>query len=391
MTKLQLAKRNVRLYIFVKIFGKRVFLPLAAIYFMEVAGMSFAEIGLVGALYAGVLLLADIPTGIFADIHGKATSLRLGAFLNICSTLTYVFLPNKTMIFIAIAAEALGYAFLTGAGEALIHDSLEVQHKLSSYSKILSRTQSVSLILNAAILAVVPLTYGVDKRLPFLIGTFAYTFLFIVSSCMKDVATHSVELNRFKNIHTLLRSKGFALFALTFGLIGGLYTAPSDMVNIAFKELGLAPGKIGWVFSAAALLGAFFGAFYHLTKNLHVRSYLFLDVSFMLFPIAMVFARSLPGLIFAILLCLMFWRYRRIYYQEHMLQKFPDVPKATLLSILSNSESVHAIWIPAALGYSVAQTNLSHGFGILFAFSLVASVSFMYAASRFLWPTVRSF
>jgi hypothetical protein len=58
--------------------------------------------------------------------------------------------------------------------EALIHDSLVVLDEVDNYAKIASRAQSLSLVGNAILVAVVPLLYPIDKRLPFVISFIAY-------------------------------------------------------------------------------------------------------------------------------------------------------------------------------------------------------------------------
>ena len=67
MNQLKTANRNIKLYIFVRIFAKRVFLPLSAIYFMDQVGFTIQDIGLLAAFYCFIQLLVEVPTGYFAD------------------------------------------------------------------------------------------------------------------------------------------------------------------------------------------------------------------------------------------------------------------------------------------------------------------------------------
>ena len=390
MTLEQKADRNIKLIVIAKIFGKRVFLPLSAIYFMQVAGFSFAGIGLLGSLYFAVNFICDVPTGIFADRIGRKSSIKVGAALNICSTLLYVLEPTKTGVIIGTILEAIGYAFIVGAGEALIHDSLEVKNKVNDYTKVMSRAQSISLVINAGLVALVPMTYKIDPRLPFLIGTFAYLTLFITASFMHEVIVGSKH--KFKHtVLPMLKSSGMLLFALFYGVFGALYMAPSDQINLAFKNLGLQPQLIGWVFASASIFGALVGVYFHKLKLLSIDRFILIDIACVVLPFISIFLGSLHILIFGTLFSMAMFRYRRGLYQDKMLEHFPGRPKATLISMLNNFEGIHLIWIPAALGFTITKVGYQEGFGILTIFTLITGSGFIFAANRlFTKPKVKS-
>ncbi len=283
--------------------------------------------------------------------------------------------------------EGLGYAFIMGSGEALVHDSLQVRDKLSTYTKVVSRIQSAALVVNAALLAVVPMTYAIDPRAPFAIGTLAYTSFFITTFFMGDVIKHRQHKAKFKNLHVVLRARGAFLFALSFGMVGALFVSTSDMTNIAFKDLGINPAFLGWVFSAASIVGAFGGFFFHLVKHLRLGTYLFFDGVMMFVPFIAIYFEALPFLIVSTVLSIAFWRYRQIYYQERLLRKFPKVPKATLLSMLTNSQNIQSLWLPAAAGFVMARVGIVTGFGYLAVFGLFVTIIFLYSGGQFLGET----
>lgn len=383
MNDIQHAQRNISLMRIAKIFTKRVFLPLSAIYFIQDVGFTLGQIGLLGSFFYIVNFLADVPTGIFADRVGRAKSMRIGALLNVFSTLLYVFAPNKPAIVFATALEAIGYGFFTGAGEALIHDSLVVLKKIGSYTKVVSRIQSTALIFNAIILALVPLTYSIDHRLPFLLGTVSYALLLLTSLFLKDVTRESTVKVPFRNLGVVFKAKGALSFAICFGIIGALYTAQSDFVNIAFKDLGMDPSRLGLIFSLGSVAGAIFGVFFHYVKKLSLARVLVLDGFFATAIYLAIFIGSLPLLTVTSIFCLCVWRYRRILYQERMLVKFPGQPKATLLSIMSNLEGIQQMWMPVATGLVVSHLGLQSGFGVITIFATIVAVLFVFTARKF--------
>ncbi len=380
---LRQANRNIHLYVFTKVFTKRVFLPLAAIYFVDRYGFTVKEIGLLAMVFAITQLLAEVPTGYFADRVARVSSIRIGAVLNMISTLLYVFTPFKAGIFIAIIIEAIGYSFLGGAGEALIHDSLEVRGDTKNYSKVVSRAQSISLIINAVLVALVPMTYQIDQRLPFLIGTFAYGALFLLALSMNDVVRHAAKRKlKRPSLSALRNSKTLIAFAILFGIVGALFTAPSDIINLALRDFGMRAEMIGWWYAGGSLLGAFVGLFIYRLRDLRFRSYITFDSFMMLMPFAAALTRSYILLGTTMLISMAFWRYRRIIYQDHLLTIYPTKYKATILSAMANADQLQSIWIPVAVAFAVSTYGYSIGLGLTGLAALAIVPPFIYIGAR---------
>jgi MFS family permease len=280
MNQVQIADRNIKFYVVIRIFAKRVFIPLTAIYFIDTAGFSIREIGYLSAFFSLVQLLAEVPTGYFADRIGRIMSIRVGAILAAIATTTYVFIHHKTGIYLGVMLESLGYSFLGGAGEALIHDSLVIKKQEHNYTKFMSRTQSVSLIANAILITIVPMTYAINPSYPFAIGTLAYLLLLITALFMHDVkrATSVVKL-KLPMLKDITGKKNLLLFALSFGVIAALYTSPADMFNVALRDYGINVSLIGWIYALGSVVGALIGPVFHHLRKLRLSSYLLIDVA----------------------------------------------------------------------------------------------------------------
>lgn len=362
-------QRNVRLQVVLRVFQKRVFLPLAAIYFTSVAGFSLTEIGLLATWFALVQVLVEVPTGMFADRYGKVRSERIGAFLNICATLLYVFAPNHVGIFGGAALEAVGYSFFGGACEALLHDTLQAQGRVSNYTKILARIQSASLAINAVLVSLVPLTYQLNPRYPFLLGTLAYVVLFVTTFYLREVypGQHTADQTRptiSQRLAILRRYRSLVPFLLAFGIISALYTAPSDFANIAFRDLGLAPEKLGFVFAAGSVVGVAFGWVLHWFKRLPFYVYALVDWSVLVIWLLSVWSANLSLMIVVNIGTMAFWRYRRIIYQEKLLEVLQTNRKATALSVMNNAGQLNELYIPVLFGLSAAQVGIPQTYGL---------------------------
>lgn len=361
------AHKNLKLIYILKIFTKRVFFPIVPIYLMTYLHFSIQEIGLVSVLFSLVSILTNVPAGYFADRFGRANSLRLMAIIEIIATLCYFFAETKLGVVVAITFEAIGYAFYIGAGEALVHDSLELTKQEKNYTKVVARAQSFALIINAVLVALIPMTYALSPKLPFLFGTVAFSILLITALNMNEV----LPLAKREKVKKRLNLKGFelllkhykiALFAILLGIIGALYYS-FDIFTIALKQFGMNPEFVGWVFAGASLLGALLGLGVHYLKRLSITAYMVLDVCVLVLPFIAIYTANLSFMVIAIMLFMAFWRFRKVIYQHHAFERFSTRYKSTLISALFMMEDIQGLWIPIALTSSIAAFGMSMGMG----------------------------
>jgi len=365
----QQLQRNVRLQVILRVFQKRVFLPLTPIYFTAVGGLSLQDLGILAMWFAAVQVIVEIPTGMLADRFGKVRAERVGAFLNICSTLLYVFMPNHLGIFVGVGLEAIGYSFFGGSCEALLHDTLQAQGRIKRYTQTLSRIQSMSLAINAVLVTVVPLTYKFDPRYPFLIGTLAYTTLFVTTFFLREVypyapSQHASKRHWMPRWSVIRRYKKYGLFLMSFGIISALYTAPTDFVTIALRDLGMRPESLGFLFGVASLVGVAAGWFMHLFKKFPFYVYGLVDWVFIFIWFAAVWFSNLRVLLVVYIINMAFWRYRRIIYQEKILQILQTNQKATALSVMNNATQINELYVPIVFGFAAAAYGIPATFGM---------------------------
>ncbi len=384
MNQLDQANLNIKLYVFIKIFAKRVFLPLSAIYFIDNLGFTIQTIGLLSAIYSFTQLVVEVPTGYFADKLGRVKSIRIGALCTAIGTICYITFHAKTGIIAGTIFEAIGYSFMGGAGEALIHDSLVVKKQTHLYTKVLSKAQSTSLITNAILLATVPMTYQLDPRLPFLIGTVAYLALFAFSLNMRDLRAAKTRFAPESILPPrVIRKRHLLLFGLSFGIISALYTSSVDTFNVALNQFGIQASYLGWVYAGSSLLGALIGPYIHHLQGIHLSRYLLID----LFMLISLFVAALTGsaylLAFVVMISVSFWRYRKIIYQSYLLNTYSTTLKATLISAMSNLEQLNSIWIPLALTSLVQYFGLRYGLGMAGLFALFIAPIFYTSALKF--------
>lgn len=364
--------RNFWLYGGMKIFTKRVFLPLVAIYLVEIGGLTLHQIALLATLSAVVSIGAEVPTGFFADRITRKSSLTVSAVLLMAMSATLAFFPSFIGAILATIFEATGYAFLTGAAEALIHDTLVKQKREKAYTKVVARAQSIGLVGNIVLVALVSATYKINPHMPFVLSIFAFGSLFSFVSLLYEplMAKPVSAINPLKELLASLRlfvTKRTFLIFITIGLVSGLYNGSSSFKNLVFVDLGMAPSLLGIMFSASSGVAVILSFNASFLKRMPLKYYQLFDLVLATGTlIGIGLTKSLYFAIPAFLISMGFWRLRNIVYQHHLLDMFPNVKnKATLISTLSLFGSLNEVWLPLLFGYAVNVVGYYTGFTVI--------------------------
>ena len=92
--------------------------------YQQARGLSLLQVSSIGSIIIVTIFVAEVPTGVIADRIGRKWSVVTAIALQAIGEWLYLFAGGyAAFVFIAILA-GVGYAFLSGANEALIYDSL---------------------------------------------------------------------------------------------------------------------------------------------------------------------------------------------------------------------------------------------------------------------------
>lgn len=355
-------KRNLRLYSIFRIFTKRAFLPVAGIYMAEYAGLELSQLAIIAVAASVVGLVAQLPTGYFADRVSRVISLRIGSIILVAGSLLYILFPGFAGILIAVLMLELGYAFFGGAIQVLIHDTLHVTNRESEYTKVTSMAQSYGLFGNFLIVTSAGFTYTIDPRLPFVLAVVSYGVLCTIVFLMKDpMLVHEKKVSK-KDFRVLL-TPAIGLFILFIGLISALQSGPSHFYSIAQREAGLSVPLISFVAGAASLLSAAFGFFNHKLQKLPTPVFALIDTAVIAFNYISFATKNVYIIVFAVIVSLYFFRYRMIVYEHKILDRLKDNSlKATILSGVGSIGQLNEIWVPLALSGLAAGSAILIGF-----------------------------
>jgi MFS family permease len=149
--------------------------PFYVIMFGERGDVSAAGVGILLAVWMIVSVLAEVPTGIIADKMSKKWSLVLGHVMQLLTFTTWLFFPNFTGYLIGFIIWGIGEAFISGAFQAYLYESLDDKNK-KAFGKIYSRSSAFTMA-----------AYAAGSLLAFAIGPH-YTLLLVLSVLVSAIS-----------------------------------------------------------------------------------------------------------------------------------------------------------------------------------------------------------
>jgi len=92
--------------------------------YAQARGLSLLQANSIWSIIVASIFLAEIPTGVLADRISRKWSVVIALLLQTLGEVWYLFARSYTMFVLIAVLAGIGYAFSSGADEALIYDSL---------------------------------------------------------------------------------------------------------------------------------------------------------------------------------------------------------------------------------------------------------------------------
>src|SRR5262249_47578587 len=144
------------------------FVPIFML-FQKARGLSFFESLALGGVYSAVILLVEIPTGVFADRLGRKRSMMAGALMMVASCLIAATAHSFPLFALAEGLGALSMSLCSGADSAYLFDLLLEHDRVHEYGHRESTASAWHLIGSAVAFAGGGLLAEVDLALPYLV------------------------------------------------------------------------------------------------------------------------------------------------------------------------------------------------------------------------------
>jgi len=292
------------------------------------------------AIFSVVLVILEIPSGYFADVFGRRSSLILSALLFLLGITVYAFAETFLVFAIGEILLAIGVSFSSGAKEAMVYDTLMEMGEEKRYKKVqgnilfnMNITRTISNVLAG-------LCILVSLRFPFFISIVPALIWLPFAFTLVEPKRHEMPFEKWGHFKKILRETWedkklkwflfYAAFPGTFLLIGyWLYQAYMEFVELPLVYFGVVVAGLS-IFSG---LGSKYAE--EIEDWLSPRlSLILVPVLLALFWASIALLNSYWGLIF-VMLAGGVWGFTFVTFQDFIQKLVSSDRRATVLSIRS--------------------------------------------------------
>ncbi len=350
--------------------------------FLASRSLSISNIAILFSIWAGAVILFEIPTGILADHTNKKTILVLSKIIKLSCFVVFLLTTTFTSFAFGFILWGLAAALDSGALQSFIYETTE---KKEGFSKLYSSTMSWNFagMVASSIMAALLVRYGFNLLLIFSIASTIATIIFLVT--LPDTITkpmplaeqsHQTPKKFVANILTALKNP-FVLSPLLLGAIaGGTKGAFDELHGLLLNSTGLSLGIIGFIiasFDGMKFLGS------QLATQLKDKTnyqYIFVAIIGFLLVVAGFFGVWIAVIALALLMLVdaCFW----IQNDTAILHAAHEHHRATTLSIKSFFTEISSLGLFTVAGFATKMISLPHLYIVVGAvFPVITTVSFM--------------
>jgi hypothetical protein len=124
--------------------------PLYALLFAD-SGLSEAEISALFVVWSVVAVVAEVPSGAWADRHSRRAALVLAGLLQAAGYLLWIALPGFAGFAAGFALWGVGGALASGSFQALLYDGLAAAGAHGRYAAVLGRAEAAGLAVQVPV------------------------------------------------------------------------------------------------------------------------------------------------------------------------------------------------------------------------------------------------
>lgn len=267
-------KNNVRLA-YILTFLSECYFPFTPFLFFYLRYFSFEQIAVLTAIQMAAGNIFEIPTGAFADLVGRKTSIILSFVIGAAALAVFPFVTAFWIFAILEVVKGLANALYSGSLEALVYDSLKERGHEEKYAQVAANMETASWVgyLVAAIGA--GYLYSWYFRGPWLLQ--AGMYMVAAGSAFKLIEPRldSIKVNVGKAIkqnlvgfRELFSSRRIGRITLQLATIGAGYIIASNILGVSqAREYGMDARGVGWLFAGGYVFSILASRFFPKLKN----------------------------------------------------------------------------------------------------------------------------
>lgn len=178
--------RSLRLFYLFRLLATSYLWVPVFVHFMTSRGLGFDEILSLAAIYSGVVILVEIPTGALADRIGRRTSMMFGALSMVASCLIAFSAHGFGVFVIAEVFAAVSISLCSGADSAYLFDLLSSSDRSDEYPRREGTASAWKNAGSAIAFAAGGLLGEIDLALPYLATAAVAGIAFVIALAMGE-------------------------------------------------------------------------------------------------------------------------------------------------------------------------------------------------------------
>ncbi|MBP9758861.1 MFS transporter [Candidatus Dojkabacteria bacterium] len=264
--------------------------------------LSFAMAALLDMPVFITQLFMELPSGFFADKFGLKRSVIIGTIALAIAPVLYFTSTNYTLLFINGIFYGIGFAFISGAFDALAYDTFA--HELKRFYTIRQLVQNLVNIIIPVITIWLSQMLGL-RIFYFFDFLFKLIILAVVIFGINDVKTvyevpkYGLEFirNGFASIQKQLRDSKAVFYQANSQFLWGITSFAVDVFWIKLIEVSAGQNNVGYVFALASIVAVLGNLIAYKLKIIKTAFW----VTFLVHSMFVIFAGVFIGTGFAIL------------------------------------------------------------------------------------------
>lgn len=272
------------------------------LYLTNVLNLSYTQATLLDLPLFITQFFVELPSGFFADKYGYKRAVIIGTLALTIAPLIFFLTKSYPILFIAGVFYGIGFAFISGAFDALAYET---------FSDNLNRFLTIKNLIQNIVTIIIPVltiwvTQIFDLRTFYFIDfLFKLAIIFILIYGIKEIkkvqenSIHSFNFMRlgWTSVLRQLRSSKALVYQADAQFLWGITKTAIDLFWIKLIELSVGQDNIGFVFALASIVGIIGNVIAYKLKIIKTAFWL----SFFIHSIFIIFAGIFIGSTFAIL------------------------------------------------------------------------------------------
>lgn len=278
---------NIRKYYVFSILTNLWFPIPVFVIFLLANGLSFTQAMLILSAMSVAILLFEIPSGIFADVRGRKPSLVIGVTLDLLAASLFILGHSIEVFLLGGFMYGLSFSFYSGAGSALVYDTLKSLKKEYEYKKIIGHAMFLKLIAIAVASIVGGLLASINLRLPFFAVIFFLVPALIISVTFIEPPRRVLAAKKILSLRSSFSKYVTNKIPLVLALVFlALMLITQDLWHFLIQpfmvDLDLSLNMIGIIFAAFAIISAVGAKYSHKYEAIFGMRFSLVSVGLML-------------------------------------------------------------------------------------------------------------